>query len=142
MTARMSVRRLPPPGFAGGINGSTCAHSSSVRSLGYLRRSRLYFGRFSCVHIGGLSANQPAFIEITNDSIDSRSFKTDTKDTRRNNRIPCCISAGQSLTILGKNRSSYFSESPNDGRTQPETPLADRLTKSRGCNILKNEITK
>jgi hypothetical protein len=28
---------LPPPGFAGGINGSTYVHSSSVRSLGYLR---------------------------------------------------------------------------------------------------------
>ena len=37
MTARMSVRRLPPPGLAGGINGLTYAHSSSVRSLGYLR---------------------------------------------------------------------------------------------------------
>src|SRR5580693_1836144 len=34
MTARMSVRRLPPPGFAGGRSGSTYAHSSSVRSLG------------------------------------------------------------------------------------------------------------
>ena len=37
MTARMSVRRLPPPGLGGGINGATYAHSSSVRSLGYLR---------------------------------------------------------------------------------------------------------
>ena len=37
MTARMSVRRLPPPRLAGGINGSTYAHSSSVRSLGYLK---------------------------------------------------------------------------------------------------------
>src|SRR5262249_57670598 len=27
--------RLLPPRLAGGINGSTCAHSSSVRSLGY-----------------------------------------------------------------------------------------------------------
>jgi hypothetical protein len=39
----------------------------------------LYFGRFSSVHIAGPSANQIAFIEITNDSIDSRSFETDTK---------------------------------------------------------------
>jgi hypothetical protein len=37
MTARMSTRRLPPPRLAGGINGSTYAHSSSVRSLGYLK---------------------------------------------------------------------------------------------------------
>jgi hypothetical protein len=37
MTARMSVRRLLPPRLAGGINGSTYAHSSSVRSLGYLK---------------------------------------------------------------------------------------------------------
>src|SRR5271154_3434869 len=36
MTARMSVRRLPPPGFGGGMNGLTRAHSSSVKSLGYL----------------------------------------------------------------------------------------------------------
>jgi hypothetical protein len=36
ITARISLRRLPPPGFAGGMSGSTCAHSSSVRSLGYL----------------------------------------------------------------------------------------------------------
>jgi hypothetical protein len=33
---RMSVRRLPPPRLAGGISGSTYAHSSSIRSLGYL----------------------------------------------------------------------------------------------------------
>jgi hypothetical protein len=37
MAARMSVRRLPPPGFGGGMNGLTSAHSSSVKSLGYLR---------------------------------------------------------------------------------------------------------
>jgi len=30
-----STWRLLPPRLAGGINGSTCAHSSSVRSLGY-----------------------------------------------------------------------------------------------------------
>jgi hypothetical protein len=29
---------LLPPRLAGGINGSTCAHSSSVRSLGYRKR--------------------------------------------------------------------------------------------------------
>src|SRR6266700_1079710 len=63
MTARMSVRRLPPPGFAGGMWGSTCAHSSSVRSLGYLRWSRLYLARFLCVHIGGLPSNQAATLE-------------------------------------------------------------------------------
>jgi hypothetical protein len=32
MTARMSVRRLPPPRLAGGISGSTYPHS-----LGYLK---------------------------------------------------------------------------------------------------------
>src|SRR6516165_11850784 len=63
MTARMSVRRLPPPGLAGGINGLTYAHSSSVRSLGYLRWSRLYLWRFSSVHIGGPSANQASSFE-------------------------------------------------------------------------------
>src|SRR6266853_1053625 len=63
MTARMSVRRLPPPGLGGGINGATYAHSSSVRSLGYLRCTRLYFGRFSSVHIGDPTANQATSLE-------------------------------------------------------------------------------
>ena len=39
----------------------------------------MYFGRFSCVHISGLSANQIAVHENTDDSIDSRSFETDTE---------------------------------------------------------------
>src|ERR1700690_2895935 len=78
MTARMSVRRLPPPGFAAGINGFTYAHSSSVRSLGYRRWSRLYFGRFLCVHIGGPSRIRPPPLN-PKDSIDSRSFETDTQ---------------------------------------------------------------
>src|SRR6202163_3818380 len=46
MTARMSVRRLPPPGFAGGINGLTYAHSSSVgRLLGVRPRFRAFSGQ-------------------------------------------------------------------------------------------------
>src|SRR5438045_1646157 len=94
MTARMSVRRLPPPGFPGGINGSTYDHSSSVRSLGYLRRSRLYFGRFPCVHIGGPSANQTTFIGITTDSIDSRSFETDTQRLAATARPAHAVASG------------------------------------------------
>jgi Cap4 SAVED domain len=50
----ISVRRLPPPLLAGGISGSIYAHSSSVRSLGYLKWSRLYLARFLSVHIGDL----------------------------------------------------------------------------------------
>src|ERR1700694_4745993 len=34
ITSRTSTWRLLPPRLAGGINDSTCAHSSSVRSLG------------------------------------------------------------------------------------------------------------
>ena len=34
ITARIATRRLPPPGLPGGISGSICAHSASVRSLG------------------------------------------------------------------------------------------------------------
>ena len=30
----IATRRLPPPGLPGGISGSICAHSASVRSLG------------------------------------------------------------------------------------------------------------
>src|SRR5262245_65881821 len=43
ITSRTSTWRLLPPRLSGGINGSTCAHSSSVRSLGYrnlMRSSR------------------------------------------------------------------------------------------------------
>jgi hypothetical protein len=35
----------------------------------------LYFGRFSCVHIGGLPSNQTASLET---QLISRRFKTDT----------------------------------------------------------------
>ena len=49
---------LPPPGRGGEISGAITAHSSSVRSLGYLRWSRLYLGRFFCVHIGGPSLQE------------------------------------------------------------------------------------
>jgi hypothetical protein len=40
ITSRTSTVRLLPPGLAGGITGATCAHSSSVRSLGYRNRLR------------------------------------------------------------------------------------------------------
>ena len=35
VASRMLVSRLRPPRRAGGMSGSTCAHSPSVRSLGY-----------------------------------------------------------------------------------------------------------
>src|SRR5207302_3425742 len=40
ITSRTSTIRLLPPGLAGGIRGAICAHSSSVRSLGYRNRLR------------------------------------------------------------------------------------------------------
>jgi hypothetical protein len=70
-TSRMATVRLPPR-FAGGISGSTSAHSSSVRSL--LRSYKL---RFSSVHSvpPGESARRQG---ITTDSTHSRCFRTDT----------------------------------------------------------------
>src|SRR5215510_12529473 len=53
ITSRTSTWRLLPPRLAGGIKGSTCAHSSSVRSLGYRNLLRSYRPRFFAVHIGG-----------------------------------------------------------------------------------------
>src|SRR5215472_2200408 len=53
ITSRTSTRRLLPPRLAGGIKGSTCAHSSSVRSLGYRNLLRSQRPRFFAVHIGG-----------------------------------------------------------------------------------------
>src|ERR1700693_6361513 len=64
MTARIAVRRLPPPRLAGGISGSTHAHSSSVRSLGYLKCSRSYFARFLSVHNVSPSSNQDGLHRI------------------------------------------------------------------------------
>src|ERR1700716_2613031 len=52
ITSRSSTWRLLPPRLAGGINGSTSAHSSSVRSLGYRNALRSYRPRFFAVHIG------------------------------------------------------------------------------------------
>jgi hypothetical protein len=51
IAARMSVLRGRPPGSAAGINGSSRAHSASVRSLGKRPRSRRYVFRCSSVHI-------------------------------------------------------------------------------------------
>src|SRR5262249_12627982 len=53
ITSRTSTWRLLPPRLAGGIKGSTCAHSSSVRSLGYRNLLRSSRPRFFAVHIGG-----------------------------------------------------------------------------------------
>src|SRR6201998_3122619 len=63
ITSRTSTWRLLPPRLAGGINGSTCAHSSSVRSLGYRSTLRSYRLRFFAVHIGDPSSNQATTIE-------------------------------------------------------------------------------
>src|ERR1700724_3028198 len=61
--SRGSTARFRPPRLAGGMSGSMCDHSSSVRSLGERSFSRLYFGGFSDVHIGGSSSNQAANLE-------------------------------------------------------------------------------
>src|ERR1700741_1963074 len=63
ITFRTSTWRLLPPRLAGGINGSTCAHSSSVRSLGYRSTLRSYRLRFFAVHIGDPSSNQATTLE-------------------------------------------------------------------------------
>src|SRR5439155_17971895 len=53
ITSRTSIWRLLPPRLAGGINGSTCAHSSSLTSLGHRKLPRSYPPRLFAVHIGG-----------------------------------------------------------------------------------------
>src|ERR1700687_5177467 len=62
ITSRTSTWRLLPPRLAGGINNSTCAHSSSVRSLGYRNLLRSYRPRFFAVHIGA-PPNQATTLE-------------------------------------------------------------------------------
>src|ERR1700756_4711847 len=51
IAARISVLRGRPPGSAEGINGSSRAHSTSVRSLGNRPPSRQYVFRCFSVHI-------------------------------------------------------------------------------------------
>src|ERR1700716_610020 len=63
ITSRSSTGRLLPPRLAGGINGSTSAHSSSVRSLGYRNALRSYRPRFFAVHIGDPPSNQATTLE-------------------------------------------------------------------------------
>ena len=53
----MSVRPLPPPGLAGGMNGSTSVHSSSVRSITTIFRAVLMRPH------RGPSSNQAASLE-------------------------------------------------------------------------------
>src|SRR3974390_1885123 len=53
--SRTLTVRLLPPGLAGGINGSTSAHSSSVRSWVLRKTLRACRRRVSWVHIGHLA---------------------------------------------------------------------------------------
>src|SRR5258705_1596300 len=50
-TSRTFTSRGRPPRLAGGIAGSTSAHSASVRSLGYRKPRRFAARRCSGVHI-------------------------------------------------------------------------------------------
>src|ERR1700675_2763753 len=50
-TSRTFTSRGRPPRLAGGIAGSTSAHSASVRSLGYRKPRRSAARRCSGVHI-------------------------------------------------------------------------------------------
>jgi transposase len=67
-TARMAARQqqsaaiVLPPRLAGGINDSTRAHSSSVRSLGYRSALRSYRLRFFAVHIGAPPRIRPPYL--------------------------------------------------------------------------------
>ena len=56
--------RLSPPRLAGGMRVSISAHSSSLKSEGYLSRLRSWRARLSFLHIGGRSRqNQAAPLE-------------------------------------------------------------------------------
>ena len=65
ITSRTLTWRLLPPRLAGGIEGPTSAHSSSVRSLGYRNWLRSYRPRFFVVHIGEPLSNQPTSLNHT-----------------------------------------------------------------------------
>src|SRR3954452_6833650 len=57
-TSRTFTVRLLPPRLAGGMNGATWLHSSSVKSLGERSLLVAYRARFSIVHIGDPSTTQ------------------------------------------------------------------------------------
>ncbi|MGO9767956.1 MAG: hypothetical protein ACLPSW_00070, partial [Roseiarcus sp.] len=66
--------------------------------------SRSYRARFSFVHIGG-SSNQAAYIRITTDSSESRSFETDTKRQAKEAGIPTAsiddiVAMGDKIDII------------------------------------------
>src|SRR5208337_1073525 len=61
-----------------------CAHSSSVRSLGYRKRSRLYFDRFLFVHIDG-PTNHTVFYESQPIHEPQQFSERTPKDTHNNN---------------------------------------------------------
>src|SRR5258707_1921031 len=63
ITSRTSMWRLFPPDLAGGISGSTYAHSPSVRSLGYRSSLRSYRLRFFVIHIGNPPQNHATPLE-------------------------------------------------------------------------------
>src|SRR6266851_80652 len=63
ITSRTSTWRRLPPRLAAGINDSTSAHSSSLRSLGYRNWLRSQRPRFFAVHIGAPPSNQVTPLE-------------------------------------------------------------------------------
>src|SRR6202158_2979852 len=79
MTARISVRRLPPPRLAGGISGSTHAPSSSVRVarisqvIAVVLRPVLVRPQCKPLLESGWAPSNPS------DSKESRSLRTDTQ---------------------------------------------------------------
>jgi hypothetical protein len=67
IAARMSILRGRPPGRADGISGSSCAHSVSRRSLGFVRcdddLAFIDFGRRLAAEGDSVIANRCALVE-------------------------------------------------------------------------------
>src|SRR5262249_30259983 len=110
ITSRTSTWRLLPPRLAGGIKGSTCAHSSSVRSLGYRNLLRSSRPRFFAVHIGGAPLESGHHFESQMIQRIQNVFGRTLRAARWRAVIQCVISRALSRQDIGSTVSLYRSE--------------------------------
>ena len=109
----------------GRMSGSTCAHSSSFRSLRYRKSSRLYFARFSFVHIAP-RISPPSL--ITTDSR-TQQLSDQTLSNTICARQTCFCGAFRSLTTAR-------SRSRSAGRTETVMPV--RMPQTRTPRVAGN----
>src|ERR1700716_1206145 len=132
ITSRSSTWRLLPPRLAGGINGSTSAHSSSVRSLGYRNALRSYRPRFFAVHIGDPPRIRPPLLN-------HKRFRRFNMFSDRHLEKQLCFSRGAGKALAGRGCQTKSLCAPDQARVGgpsrfvPETaPSSGQFFTARG----------